>query len=159
PSHSVQPSHPRLRFEVCSFAWDSSRAGLLRPTMPLVNHSTYRCPLFLGNGHVQTCLPNLVRRVNGITYRRERIPTADGDFLDLDWRQTGSKRVAVLTHGLEGDSKRHYMLGMVKALARRGWDALAWNARGCSGEPNRVLRFTHSGATEDLQTVLTHLFS
>jgi predicted alpha/beta-fold hydrolase len=48
---------------------------------------------------------------------------------------------------------------MVKALTKRGWDAVAWNARGCSGEPNRVLRFTHSGATEDLQMVISHVTS
>ena len=46
---------------------------------------------------------------------------------------------------------------MVKALSRNGWDAVVWNARGCSGEPNRVLRFTHSGAIEDLQTVISHV--
>jgi len=94
-----------------------------------------------------------------VAYRRERIETPDGDFLDLDWAKNGSQRVAVLAHGLEGDSKRHYMLGMANALVKRGWDAVAWNARGCSGEPNRVLRFTHSGATEDLQTVISHVTS
>jgi len=94
-----------------------------------------------------------------VPYRRERISTPDGDFLDLNWAKKGSQRVAVLAHGLEGDSKRHYMLGMVNALSKRGWDAVAWNARGCSGEPNQVLRFTHSGATEDLQTVISHVTS
>ncbi len=101
----------------------------------------------------------MLRRVSGVSYQRERIRTPDDDFLDLDWVKTGSRRLAVLAHGLEGDSKRYYMLGMVRALARRGWDAVAWNARGCSGEPNRVLRFTHSGATEDLQTVVSHIVS
>ena len=48
---------------------------------------------------------------------------------------------------------------MVKALSKNGWDAVVWNARGCSGEPNHSLRFTHSGATEDLQAVLAHIFS
>jgi predicted alpha/beta-fold hydrolase len=127
--------------------------------MPIVANSTYQCARLLSNGHLQTCLPALIRRVGLVNYRRERIDTADRDFLDLDWAKTGSRRLAVLSHGLEGDSRRHYILGMVKALARRGWDALAWNARGCGGEPNRVLRFTHSGATEDLQTVISHAVS
>ena len=94
-----------------------------------------------------------------VDYHRERIDTPDGDFLDLDWAKRCSPRVAVIAHGLEGNSKRHYILGMVHALTNRGWDAVAWNARGCSGEPNRVLRFTHSGATEDLQTVICHVAS
>src|SRR5207249_4155753 len=97
--------------------------------------------------------------IGAVTYQRERVITPDGDFLDLDWAKIGSGRVAVLAHGLEGNSKGHYMLGMVSALVRRGFDAVAWNARGCSGEPNRVLRFTHSGATEDLQTVISHVTS
>jgi len=100
-----------------------------------------------------------MRRVKGVIYQRERIITSDDDFLDLDWVKNGSNRLAVLSHGLEGDSKRSYVLGMVNALTNHGWDAVAWNARGCSGEPNRVLRFTHSGATEDLHSVLCHIFS
>jgi hypothetical protein len=33
---------------------------------------------------------------------------------------------------------------------------LAWNFRGCSGELNRLPRFYHSGASEDLAAVVTH---
>src|ERR1044071_2340706 len=127
--------------------------------MPLITDSSYRCPRLLSNGHLQTLWPNFLRRVRPLLYRRERIQTPDGDFLDLDWAQKGSQKIAVLSHGLEGDSKRHYMLGMVVALVKNGWDAVSWNARGCSGETNRVLRFTQSGATEDLHTVLSHVTS
>jgi predicted alpha/beta-fold hydrolase len=127
--------------------------------MPIVAHSTYVPPPFLANGHLQTLLPALFRRVRGVIYERERITTPDGDFLDLDWAGKGSRHLAIIAHGLEGDSKRAYALGMVRALLRNGWDAVVWNARGCSGEPNRALRFTHSGATEDLQTVLAHVIS
>lgn len=81
--------------------------------------------------------------------------TPDQDFLDLDWSRIGSKRLAILSHGLEGSSQSHYVLGMVRALNRSGWDALAWNFRGCSGETNRTVRFYHSGATEDLQVVIS----
>lgn len=125
--------------------------------MPIVAHSSYESPCLLANGHVQTLFPSLFRKVDGVAYQRERIATLDGDFLDLDWAIKGSHRLAVIAHGLEGDSKSAYAQGMVKALSRNGWDAVVWNARGCSGEPNRVLRFTHSGAIEDLQTVISHL--
>jgi uncharacterized protein len=125
--------------------------------MPIVVHSSYIAPCLLANGHLQTLLPALLRKVTGVAYQRERIATPDGDFLDLDWVVKGSPRLAVIAHGLEGSSQRAYVRGMVKALASKGWDAVVWNARGCSGEPNRGLRFTHSGATEDLHTVIAHL--
>ena len=48
------------------------------------------------------------------------------------------------------------MKGMVRAVNKGGWDALAWNYRGCSGEPNRQLRSYHNGATEDLSLVIDH---
>jgi hypothetical protein len=46
---------------------------------------------------------------------------------------------------------------MARAVSLCGYDALAWNFRGCSGEPNRLPCAYHSGATEDLHTVLDHV--
>jgi len=91
-----------------------------------------------------------------VAYRRERIDTPDGDFLHLDWLRTGSDKLAILSHGLEGDTDRVYMRGMATALRRAGWDVLAWNYRGCGGSPNRLLRAYHSGATDDLDLVVRH---
>jgi hypothetical protein len=125
--------------------------------MPLVSRSTYKAPLLFQSADFQTIFPSLFRRVEGVRYRRERINTPDGDFLDLDWSETGVRRLAIISHGLEGNSERSYVLGMARAFTRRGWDALAWNMRGCSGEPNRLLRSYHSGATEDLEAVIAHV--
>ncbi|MEJ2716316.1 MAG: alpha/beta fold hydrolase [Deltaproteobacteria bacterium] len=124
--------------------------------MPLIS-SSYRAPVLFSNPHLQTVCPSLFRRVRGVDYERIRIDTPDGDFLDLDFSRSGSNRVAILLHGLEGNSTRAYVLGMVRALNRNGWDALAMNFRGCSGECNRKLRFYHSGDTQDLRTVLSHV--
>ena len=124
--------------------------------MPVIE-STYRSPLGFRNGHLQTIYPALYRRVPWITKMRERITTHDGDFLDLDWDTTpAAGRLAILSHGLEGDSRNHYIQGMAAALQRAGWDTLAWNFRGCSGEQNRLLSSYHSGATGDLQGVVDH---
>lgn len=123
--------------------------------MPLIK-SDYKPPFYLFNAHLQTIVPSLLRRVTGVQYQRERLETSDGDFLDLDWSRKGNNRLVILSHGLEGDSRRSYILGMVKALNEEGWDALAWNFRGCGGEINRNLRFYHSGSTEDLEEVITH---
>jgi predicted alpha/beta-fold hydrolase len=89
-------------------------------------------------------------------YTRERILTADDDFLDLDWIRTGSQKLLIISHGLEGNSYRPYVKGMAKAGLSYGFDILAWNYRGCSEEMNRQLRFYHSGATDDLGFVIQH---
>lgn len=124
--------------------------------MPLVKNNTYKSPFFLFNAHLQTIIPSLFRKIKGIDYQRERIVTPDEDFLDLDWHRLGNNKLLILSHGLEGDSYRPYIQGMVKAFADKGWDSVAWNLRGCSGEVNKQLRFYHSGATDDLEFVIQH---
>ena len=121
-----------------------------------MNKPIYLPPLLFGNGHIQTIFPVLFRTVQDVTYTRERISTWDNDFLDLDWSCQGSDRLAVISHGLEGNTGRNYVMGMVRAVNLAGWDALAWNYRGCSGEPNRQLRSYHNGATDDLDWVIRH---
>ncbi|MCP3952425.1 MAG: alpha/beta fold hydrolase [Desulfobacterales bacterium] len=118
--------------------------------------ATYTPPPLMKNGHVQTVFPSLFRKINGVSYTRERITTPDDDFLDLDWSQNGRRRLAIISHGLEGDSDRAYVKGMVRALNLFGWDCLAWNFRGCSGSINRRLKFYHSGSFDDLATVIEH---
>jgi len=123
--------------------------------MPLLP-SKHKAPFYLFNGHLQTIIPGLFRQVEGIAYERERLTTPDQDFIDIDWSRVGSDSLVVLSHGLEGDSGRPYIQGMVKAFNRQGVDALAWNYRSCSGEPNKLLRSYHLGASDDLDFVLRH---
>jgi uncharacterized protein len=119
----------------------------------------YAPPPFLFNGHLETIYPALLRQVSAVPYQRERILTPDDDFLDLDWLKTGRERLVIISHGLEGNSHRPYVQGMARAFAHQGFDVLAWNYRGCSGMPNRQIRFYHSGATDDLHTIITHAVS
>ena len=123
--------------------------------MPLVN-STFRAPFFFRNGHVQTIVPALFRKVDPSIYKRERIETLDDDFLDLDRIYTGSEKLVILCHGLEGSSTSKYVVAMAIHLAENGFDALVLNFRSCSGEMNRQLRFYHSGETGDLGFVINH---
>jgi uncharacterized protein len=119
--------------------------------------SAYCAPWFLRNGHAQTIFPVLFRRIPGVRYERERLELEDGDFLDLDWSRVGSRSALIITHGLEGSSQSGYVKGMARAFNRRGWDAVALNFRGCSGESNRLLRSYHSGASDDLWRVVEHV--
>lgn len=106
--------------------------------------------------HYQTIIPNVFRRVP-VDYRRERIDTPDGDFLDLDWLDhPDSRRLVVLSHGLEGDSSRVYVASAARYFLRHGWHALAWNCRSCSGEMNRTEKLYSHGQSEDLETVINH---
>ncbi len=116
----------------------------------------YTPPTLLFNRHLETIFPSLFRKVEFRKPRTERITTPDDDFLDLDWYEQGAEKVVIISHGLEGNSKRSYVRGMAKAFYQAGYDVLAWNYRGCSGETNRQLRFYHSGATDDLHTVVSH---
>lgn len=124
--------------------------------MPLIEPSDYRPPWWLPNGHLQTVWPPLFRRVDGVHYQREALELADGDFLLLDWHRTGSRRLAIVSHGLEGHSRRAYVLGMIRLFGANGWDGLAWNFRGAAGVPNRLPRFTTNTAAEDLAAVTAH---
>ncbi len=95
--------------------------------------------------------------------RRERWELPDGDFLDVDRYlppgavRAGAPPVLVICHGLEGSSRAPYVRGLVAVALSRGLAALALNFRGCSGEPNRLLRAYHSGETGDLALAVDRL--
>ena len=118
--------------------------------------TAYTPPFFLFSPHLETIFPALLRRVTLKPYTRERITTPDNDFLDLDWLQQGSEKLVIISHGLEGNSSRAYIKGMAKVFFDNHYDVVAWNYRGCSEAMNRQLRFYHSGATDDLDTVVNH---
>ena len=107
-------------------------------------------PRFCSNGHVQTMIGAFLRRRYQAAFDHERLELDDGDFLDLRWLRQGHDRLVILSHGLEGNAEQGYVRGMAAAANAAGWDALAWNFRGCGEDPNRLVRLYHSGATEDL---------
>lgn len=121
--------------------------------MPL-QIADYKPSFLLRNGHANTIYASLCRKIRpSLTPAEVRLNTPDDDFIDLDHYQQNSGRVLIVSHGLEGHSRRPYVLGMVREALARGWDVIAWNFRGCSGEPNRKVTNYHSGSTEDLALV------
>ncbi|HAH38017.1 MAG TPA: alpha/beta hydrolase, partial [Algoriphagus sp.] len=109
--------------------------------MPLITHSNYKRPKWLFNGHLETIYPALFRKIELLNGLRERIKTADGDFLDLDWYKQNSSHLVIISHGLEGNSSLPYMLGMAKIFFKNGFDVLTWNYRGCGEELNKQAIF------------------
>jgi predicted alpha/beta-fold hydrolase len=112
------------------------------------------------NPHAQTILANSLRSMNGVAYRRVRLDTPDGDFLDLDFvavpgiELPPGAPLVLLLHGLEGNARRGYASEIYKQLARRGVRAVGLNFRSCSGELNRTGSLYHAGKTDDVAFVV-----
>ncbi|GAB3798059.1 alpha/beta fold hydrolase [Spirosoma humi] len=124
--------------------------------MPLILSTYPGPPSYQYNGHLQTIIPSLMRKVQGVVYQRERLILQDGDFVDLDWVKNGKNRLVILTHGLEGDSNRQYIRGTAKLFVENSYDVLAWNCRSCSGEMNQAFRLYNHGEIGDFGEVITH---
>jgi len=125
--------------------------------MPLIR-SAYLAPRWLPGGHAQTIYSARFVPQPEVQYRRERWDTPDGDFIDVDFAQpepaADDAPVLVLFHGLEGCSRSHYALAIMRHFADRGWRGLVPHFRGCSGEPNRLPRAYHSGDSDEGDWIL-----
>ncbi len=141
--------------------------------MPILEAPPYSPPFHLRQKDLHTIIPARTRRVK-VSYNRFRLELPDGDFLDLDFSaantdfaapnsdfsapRPGKKRpIFITTHGLEGNSGSRYIKGITRAVNEAGFDSVALNLRGCSGEPNRLYISYHSGKTDDLDHVVNHL--
>ena len=134
-------------------------AGPAQPSSSLVppRPSPYLASGWRRNGHLQTLYSGTIIKPPRLRYIRERIPLDDGDFLDLDWYGTGERALVLMLHGLAGSSQSTYMLRTAHTLSQRGITCCCMNLRGCSGEPNRLVRSYHSGQIEDLQYIVDYL--
>lgn len=123
--------------------------------MPIIS-SKYSPSFPFKNGHFSTIYSSRFRPKPHIIQKRERLKLICEDFLDLDWSYTNgvSKKVAILLHGLEGNAQRTYITAQAKILTESGWDVVAVNYRGCSGEPNLSYQSYNAGKTDDLEMVI-----
>lgn len=118
-------------------------------------HESYQPPRWLRGSHAQTIYPHLFLHRSPPHYRRERVDTPDGDFVDFDWVDGPTDApVVVLFHGLEGSSRSRYAAVIMHAVARAGWRGVVPHWRGCSGEPNRLPRAYHSGDYAEVDWML-----
>jgi len=144
-------------------------------------------PKWLPDGQSQTIFASLFVPRPPIFYARERIITADNDFIDIDWnipdlhplapagnlsattaifQETqnanpgclpGTQPALVLFHGLEGSSQSHYARAICHYFRQKNWVVAVAHFRGCSGEPNKLPRSYFSGDSADIDTIFNHV--
>ena len=127
--------------------------------MPQIK-SRYKPSLPFKSGFISTVYSGLIRYIK-YPQKRERIKLSDGDFLDLDWSYASraSNSLVIILHGMEGHGQRPYVSGIARHLNTQHMDAICVNFRGCSGQINTQFFSFHSGQTEDLKDVITHVIS
>ena len=112
------------------------------------------------SGQLQTILASTLRFPCSKPFTRHLIELDDGDFVEYDSYvapASNNQTLVILTHGLEGSSKAVYIRSLTNKLLEIGHDVIAWNMRGCSGQPNRKSSSYHSGMTSDLASVIEHV--
>ena len=123
----------------------------------------YTPPALLRGGHLQSILPARLSAAPSPQFMRERWELDDGDFIDADWlhprtiEDKSSTKLLVLFHGLEGSSQSHYGRSIGAHFQQLGWRVVIPNFRGCSGEPNRLLRAYHSGDGDEIGRLLSRV--
>ncbi len=122
----------------------------------MINSIAFKPAWYLKNRHLQTILPNIIRPQ--LTFlEKQRVELDDGDFIDLLWTQTRSQKTLLILHGLEGSIHSPYARRILNYCNQNKIAAAFMHFRGCSGEPNRLLRSYHSGETNDLREIIRHL--
>src|SRR5579885_989995 len=116
---------------------------------------------WLPNSHLQTIWPAVCRSdIKNLPLVRERFELPDGDFIDIDWLgKDRSGSIVLILHGFEGSIDSHYSKGMLQTLNQHGWRGAFMHFRGCSGEPNRLVRGYHSCDTCDVAIILNTLLN
>lgn len=123
--------------------------------MPIIEAVDFHPKSLYRNGHLGTLIPHFFSHQRLKGFKRARLTTPDGDFLDVDKIINNNKTLAILCHGLEGSSDSNYIHNMASLLCENNFDIVAINYRGCSGTPNHKLRMYHSGATDDIHFVIS----
>lgn len=122
--------------------------------MPILQ-SNYRPPAYLFNGHLQTIAPFFGVKRDNTLYQTEKLELPDGDFLELDWVRGGNDKLMIICHGLEGNSRSHYVQQTAQYFRAIGWDILAMHARSCGREMNRLPVLYHGGSTSDVDAIVS----
>jgi len=117
----------------------------------VIVNSKFSPSWWLSNPHLQTIVASRFARPAKITSKAERIELSDGDFIDLNFSLKTEGPIVCLLHGLAGCISSSYIQGAFACLESTGFRPVLMHWRGCSGEPNRLPRAYHSGASDDIE--------
>jgi len=120
----------------------------------VITKSKFSPRWWLRNPHLQTIVASKLSRHPTADAKNERLELSDGDFIDLSWSKKSTGPFVCLFHGLAGSINSAYAKSAFQALESTGFRPVFMHWRGCSGEPNRLARSYHSGATEDIHTLV-----
>lgn len=125
--------------------------------MPLVK-SNYDCVKFLRNGHIQTILPFLFRippeKHHG---EKNHVATPDGEELSsLNYKTDKSKKLIIITHGLEGNGEDTYILHMAKNFHQEGYNVVTWTMRTCDENLIHRNKFYNGADFSDLEVIIDY---
>ncbi|QEY24995.1 YheT family hydrolase [Neisseria animalis] len=124
-----------------------------------MNATAPNTPFWLCNGNADTLFSKLLQG-KPPAYRRELLPDSTGetqtayDFIDSP---DPDVPLLVVFHGLEGSSRSHYAIEMMKAVQRKGWHGVVAHFRSCGGITNTAPVFYHSGDTREIGFMLDTL--
>lgn len=122
----------------------------------MITRSEFKPLWYLRHPHLQTIIANIIHPPMP-QVRMETLTLPDGDSLQLaHGTAEGPDRVLIL-HGLEGSLHSAYAQRLMNYLNQQRIPAVFMYFRGCHGEPNQRARSYHSGETEDLRAVISHL--
>lgn len=124
--------------------------------MPIIT-SQFSPQGLLSNAHLQTILASKLFKPSLHSTIRERLALPDGDFMDINFSKHNEGDIVAVFHGLAGCVESPYVQGAFNTLTARGFSPVLMHWRGCSGEPNRLARSYHSGASDDIAWFIHYL--
>ncbi|MDX2195357.1 MAG: alpha/beta hydrolase [Cytophagales bacterium] len=110
------------------------------------------------SGHLETIAGALVPAAYKYSPVAYNIPTHDGDEIEILYFNHKKKKLAILTHGLEGNNQSTYIVKTANYLLHHDiCDVIAWNFRSCGHQDTLKPMLYHSGYTQDLHTLISHI--
>lgn len=122
--------------------------------MPYIQNSSYKPSFVFKNGHISTIYSGVIKKFPAPNYTREKLNLPDGDFVNIDFLITNSKRAVLVCHGLEGDSQRVYNNSCAQYFLERDYSVFAWNNRSCGGEMNLLPQLYHHASVDDFEEMI-----